>query len=227
MKNSPTHTRAPDRQADAPSGSLSRAISFLRSIGIPCEERAGTRGFLTGVRVRCGGLVYDPACPVSNVLHEAGHIATVPLAWRHLLNDDVSVAHRVMFKDIARMNLPDPDAPLMRAALQCSDPEATAWAWAAGKHLGIPDDEIILDSEYGHDGAGIRLALALRGYPGINGLAHAGFCSVRAGAGPLPVFPALAHWTQPAQVPDECLIVLRDGAEEVQEVDPPRELVCA
>ncbi len=109
----------------------------------------------------------------------------------------------------------------MRAALQCSDPEATAWAWAAGKHLGIPEDEIILDSEYGNDGAGIRLALSLRSYPGINGLAHAGFCAVRDGVAPLPVFPALAHWTQPAEVPDECLDALRE------EADGPREWVCA
>lgn len=171
--------------------------------------------------MRGGGLLYDPACQVSNLLHEAGHVATVPVPWRHLLNDDVAVGHRAMFADLERMELLDPDGPLVRAALQGSDPEATAWAWAAGKHLGIPEDEIILDSEYGNDGAGIRLALSLRSYPGINGLAHAGFCAVRAGGAPLPVFPALAHWTQPAEVPVECLDALRD------EADTPRECACA
>ena len=200
---------------------LSRAASFLRAIGIPCEEAPGARGFLEGVRVKDGSLLYDPACLVSNLLHEAGHVATVPVAWRHLLSDDVAVGHRAMFADLERMELLDPDGPLVRAALQCSDPEATAWAWAAGKHLGIPEDEIILDSEYGNDGAGIRLALSLRSYPGINGLAHAGFCAVRAGGAPLPVFPALAHSTQTAEVPDECLDALRE------EADTPRECVCA
>ena len=211
----------PGRATNAQAASLSRATNFLRAIGIPCEEAPGTRGFLEGVRVRDGGLLYDPDCQVSNLLREAGHVATVPVAWRHLLNDDVAIGHRAMFADLERMELPDPDGPLVRAALQCSDPEATAWAWAAGQHLGIPEDEIILDSEYGNDGAGIRLALSLRSYPGINGLAHADFCAVRAGGAPLPVFPALAHWTQPAEVPVECLDALRD------EADTPRECACA
>lgn len=196
--SSSSFVRSPD---DA--SATAAAAAFLCSIGIACHEVAGVKGFLKGVAVEAGCLLYDPACPVSNLLHEAGHIGTAPLPWRQLMTGDVSRAHRVMFADLERLDL-DPDCPLMRAALQCSDPEATAWAWAAGKHLGLPEELIILDSEYDGDGAGIRLALSMGRYAGIHGLAHAGFCSVRAGGSPLPTYPSLAHWTQPARPPTRC-----------------------
>jgi hypothetical protein len=73
----------------------------------------------------------------------------------------------------------EPDGDLQRAVLQCSDPEATAWAWAAGQYLGLQPKAIIQDDEYGGDGSFLRLQLATGGYVGINGLSHAGFCAVR------------------------------------------------
>lgn len=181
---------------------IAGAAAFLRGIGISCEKVSSANGFLTGVEISDGGLLYEPQCPVSNLLHEAGHIATVPQPWRQRIAGNVSGAHRAMFADLERMEL-DPDSPLMRAAMQCSDPEATAWAWAAGKHLGLPEELIILDTEYDGDGAGIRLALSIGQYLGIHGLAHAGFCSIRTGRSPLPPFPRMAHWTQPAQPSSE------------------------
>lgn len=197
---------------------LSAAAEFLRGIGIPCDELPGVKGFIDGVRVKDGGLLYDPSCPLSNLLHEAGHIATVPQVWRRLLSDNVSSAHRAMFADLEQMEFLDPDGPLVRAALQCSDPEATAWAWAAGKHLNVPEELIILDSEYDGDGASIRLALSMCRYVGINGLAHAGFCSIRRGNSPLPAFPSLAHWTQEVEVPDDAM--------QAREVAPVQERAC-
>ena len=54
-----------------------RILVFLRDIGIPVSTGAVPDGFLPGIAVRRGGLVYDPdrlTWP-SDLLHEAGHIA--------------------------------------------------------------------------------------------------------------------------------------------------------
>lgn len=99
-----------------------------------------------------------------------------------------------MLRAVDEMNL-HPDAPLYRTVIQCSDPEATAWAWSAGIALGVAHEAIIQDDEYDGEGAGIRLALQLHAYIGIHGLAHAGFCAVRAGR-ERPAWPELAYWTQ-------------------------------
>lgn len=67
----------------------------------------------------------------------------------------------------------DPDHPLERAAIQCSDPEATGWAQSAGLAIGLVPEIIILDSEYDDSGADVRAMLLASQHVGINGLAHA------------------------------------------------------
>ena len=176
---------------------LRRAIAFLREVGIPVRIKPGARGFIEGVRVRRGGLVIDPSTPVSNVLHEAGHLACIPQNWRAQANDQLFDVVTAMLDAAA---LAEPDSPLWRAVIQCNDPEATAWAWAAGKHLGIPEERIILDHEYSGEGAIIRSMLGRNAYIGINGLAYAGFCVTRPGpleaVSGLPPYPKLAMWVQ-------------------------------
>lgn len=177
------------------STSFSRAISFLREIGLCVELVPGAKGFVDGVLIVDGGLHVDPSAPVSGLLHEAGHVAIMPAKYRHLLNGDISGGIKAMFDDMSLTEL-DPDGPLYRAALQCSDPEATAWAWAAGRHLGIQPEEIILDEEYDNDGDGIRRMLAVSQYYGINGLSHAGFC-VRGIMGTAQTrYPVMTYWLQ-------------------------------
>lgn len=83
--------------------------------------------------------------------------------------------------------------------MQCSDPEATAWAWAIGKHLGLPDEIIILDSEYDGTGANERLSLGMGAHLGVHGLAHAGFCAASKAYSEItnqPCYPNLAFWLQ-------------------------------
>ncbi len=63
-----------------------------------------------------------------------------------------------------------PDSPLSRAIIQCSDPEATAWAWAAGIHLGLPPKIIIQHDEYDGAGRDIRQGLSINCYPGFTDL---------------------------------------------------------
>src|SRR3546814_16354570 len=73
-----------------------------------------------------------------------------------------------------------PDAPEMRAIMQAGETEATAWAFAAGRAIGLPDHVIIEDQDYDGAGGGISFGLALNAYVGIHGMFRGGMCeSVR------------------------------------------------
>lgn len=180
-------------------GYLSDTTAFLRGIGIPVWMVAAVSqaSFLDDIEVVQGALHVTPVCRVSTLLHEAGHLACVPTAYRHLFSGNLGSGTRKMLRHIDSLDL-HPDAPLMRAAIQCSDPEATAWAWAAGLHLGLPHERIIMDREYDGTGADIRCSLRFGAYVGINGLMHAGMCGhPRGPAG----YPALRTWLQDATAP--------------------------
>lgn len=175
---------------------IQQTMDFLNGIGLPISVVPDATGFLDHIRVVDGCLEIDPACPVSNVLHEAGHLAVVPSPFRHLMTGDLDEGTERMFAEIKKLSL-EPDDPLSRAAMQAGESEATAWAWAVGEYLEIPPEVIILDSEYEGDGADMRVMLMMRQYLGINGLMHAGFCLTRANPRRnLPVYPKLAYWLQ-------------------------------
>jgi hypothetical protein len=175
---------------------VQQTVDFLNEIGIPTSVVPGASDFLELVKVIDGRLEVDPAVPVSNILHEAGHLAIVPSAFRHLMSGDLEEGVRRMFDEIKKLEL-HPDDPLSRAAMQASESEATAWAWAAGTHLEIPQELIILDSEYQNDGADIRFMLMANSHFGVHGLMHAGFCVARKNPRrDLPVYPKLAFWVQ-------------------------------
>jgi len=179
---------------------LTLCVEFLREIGLGVHFRRGASGFCPGVDISNGQLMIDPEVAYASVvLHEAGHLAIVPDRYRSLLQSNVDEGVNAMLEEVCSMGLP-PDHPLYRAAIQTSDPEATAWAWAAGTHLGLPGPEIIRDDEYDGGGAEIRLMLAAGRYLGIHGLAHAGFCHVPSymarANGIEAVFPRLRRWLQ-------------------------------
>lgn len=172
------------------------AMQFLSAIGLQVQVEAGASGFIDRVAVVEGGLRVDPLAPASGLLHEAGHLAVMPTRFRHFLTGNLGEGMRQAFAALDQLDL-EPDDPLMRAMLQTSDPEVTAWAWAAGKAIGLPDEIIIEDDDYQGEGEGIRIALAANSYVGINGLSHAGFCVPRRNPyRALPVYPELAHWLQ-------------------------------
>ncbi|CAB3754853.1 hypothetical protein [Paraburkholderia humisilvae] len=180
-------------QVDAPR-TRDRVVSFLNEIGIESRFEVGATGFVEGCRIDQGALAIDPNCRVSSLLHEAGHLAITPSCFRALMDGNLYAGQREMLEIVERITA-HPDEPLYRAAIQYSDPEATAWAWSAGVALGLPDVEIIRDDEYENDGAAIRLSLQVRMYVGIHGLAHAGFCAIRARDG-VQAWPKLNFWTQ-------------------------------
>lgn len=175
---------------------LARVVQALNDIGLPTHFQDGATGFIEAVRIVDGELYVAPGARVSGLLHEAGHTAIAPGRFRHLISDNVDVAIAKMFDAVAQEH---PDSPLHRAVLQCSDAEATAWAFAFGTHLGYSPEFIIRDDEYDGEGRFTRMALVLRGYLGINGLAAAGFCTTSAPMAQRtgkPLYPELAFWTQ-------------------------------
>ena len=174
---------------------LETVIAFLRSIGLEVTIVPGANGFTKGVRIVDGGLHVDPDCRPSALLHEAGHVSTVPGRFRAYMNDDIAVGVRKMFAEIQSMNL-DPEHPLERAAIQCSDPDATAWAWAAGLAIGLAPEAIIMDDEYFSGGNVIRTMLSMCQYAGINGLAKAGMCKRGYMVKQDERYPVMTKWLQ-------------------------------
>lgn len=170
--------------------------NFLRSIGLSVQVVPGAKGFVDKIALVDGAIHVDPECRASALLHEAGHLAIVPSQFRHLLSGNMYAGTKQMFQELEQMNL-EPDNPLERAMMQIGDTEATSWAWAAGKSLGLPDKMIIQNDEYDGDGSILRMQLNARSYLGINGMAQAGFCNVRPNPyRPRPVYPELAFWLQ-------------------------------
>lgn len=176
---------------------LRNVIDYLREVGLEIHEVPGADGFVPGCRIVSGILHVDPGCAPSALLHEAGHLATVPTRFRSLMSDDLAVGMKSMFDELAKLGL-DPDHPLVRAAIQCSDPEATAWAWAAGVAIGLAPEDIIQDVEYDGSGADIRAMLQAGQYAGINGLAHAGMCKRGHWVDEGLRYPKMQQWLQAA-----------------------------
>lgn len=184
--------RRPGVGADADwTGLVARELS---AIGIETIEDPDATGFLSDIVIRAGTIRYRPDAPPSNLLHEAGHLACLPPSFRSMARDSLSLVYRRMNHAFStRMDeTGNPDDPLIRAIIQCSDPEATAWAWAFGIRCGVPEGLIVLDREYDGEGGAIRAQLKARCYIGINGLRAAGMIdNVRS-------YPVLDKWMQDA-----------------------------
>lgn len=183
---------------------LQRVMVFLDHIGLTAVLGSPAPGsFTSGVEIRDGALVVSPLALCSSVLHEAAHLALLPRRWRHQASGDVAAVIEQMYEQERPYMLADPDSARSRALLNCSDQEATAWAWAAGRHLWLHEDQVVCDEEYSGDGASVRLALKMGAHPGIHGLVHGGWCLARQPFGVLrrprsstPVYPRLVRWLQ-------------------------------
>ena len=134
--------------AAADHGALTdRILEFLRSIGLAvCEAEVPEGSFLPGVRIERGGLRVDRArlrWP-GDLLHEAGHLAVVPTALRSTLDD-------------ALQDLPE--------VAHGGEIEATAWAWAATRHLGLDSAVLFHDGGYHGRSVGLRTTFEPRAWP--------------------------------------------------------------
>lgn len=175
---------------------LRRTIAFLVGIGMPCHVVPKASGFVRGVRIVSGTLHIDATASSSKVLHEAGHLAVLPGRFRRQANDNLAAVFRLMMDTV---DFTDPDTGEARAAIQATEVEATAWAWAAGEAIGLIPSQIVEDVDYCGTGAEVRQQLRMRAYVGINGLSAGGFCVTRPALEKVygrPAYPKLAMWLQ-------------------------------
>lgn len=171
---------------------VARVLGFLKGIGIPCRYGNVGRSFINNVFIKDGGLVINSKSVVADILHEAGHIAIIPSNLRHHAKGDLEALELEVSKALDAITYDQwaNDDPAAKALLQLSDTEATAWAWAAGKHLDIPEPLIIEDEHYDGNGASMRIMLGVGQYLGINGMVASRMLSK------ISDYPILQRWTQ-------------------------------
>lgn len=157
---------------------LESIVTFLQEIGLSIREEALPEDtFLPGIRISRGTLVFDrerltwPA----DLLHEAGHLATVPAARRGELDD--CLANLEEISELGEM-------------------EATAWSFAAATHLSLPLSALFHEGGYHGRSQSLILTYSAGVYPGVAGLEHAGMTAtgrraVELGARP---FPHMSRW---------------------------------
>ena len=169
-----------------------KTVTFLSKIGIKTNERPKATGFLDYVIIENGQIFYDPNnATVNDILHEAGHIAVLPSPVRNKANNNLNSVYDIICQNAKKhFDIRNPDSPESRAYLQCGETEATAWAWAAGKAIGLPKEIIIEDSDYENEGENMRTMLSLNSYYGINGLVAGNMVeSVKS-------YPKMIRWLQ-------------------------------
>ena len=178
-------------------------ISFVQGIGLEVVTRdSGVRGFIEGVRVRAGVLHVglDTVFP-GDVLHEAAHLALIPLRFRHLADGDLRDVNKAMRNYVEAHGeglMRHPEDPLCRAVLQADEQEAAAWQYAAALKVGLPDVWLFPDDAFEGNGKAVLQYLKLKRHMGINGLQAARWTLVRKNPHiDLPVYPELAHWLCP------------------------------
>jgi len=155
---------------------VANIVEFLRNNGLEVQAgKTSENSFLPHVEIVHGRIIFDPEhAVVSDLLHEAGHLMLCPPQYREQLHKNLYKGFRHIFATVDTA----PDSALHWYLMAMDDHAVTAWAWALGKHLGVPENEIILSEQYSGDGDSIRTCLQLRSYIGINGLSHAKYCDL-------------------------------------------------
>ena len=153
------------------SADLDRIVAFLRDIGLGVRASPGVAGFLPGLRVDAGALVYDPDTLVSpgDLLHEAGHLALVPAAQRAATSDEVEVPG-VAMGDV--------------------EPAAMLWSYAATLEIGLDPAVVFHDAGYRGRAPALLRTYGFGVYPGIAVLTSLGLCDPAS-------FPRMLRWLAP------------------------------
>jgi hypothetical protein len=72
--------------------------------------------------------------------------------------------------------------------------EATAWAYAALRHLGLPASTLFHEGGYHGKSAALIFSFGVGVYPGSHGLAQAGMTTVGADAPADLAYPHISRW---------------------------------
>lgn len=157
---------------------LAICISFLHQIGIETRfEKLDEPCFLPGLSIRNGIIIIDKEALSypGDILHEAGHIAVVPVAERNTL----SAA-----------------AIEKREHREAEEMMAIAWSYAACVHLGL--DPYIVFHDEGYKGGGSYIAdnFDNKNYFGLPMLQWKGMTldEVNAARQDVPAYPSMLKW---------------------------------
>jgi hypothetical protein len=136
---------------------LKKCIDFINSIGIEIEFSDETKeNFLPGIEIFEGKLIINLNSLdfPGDILHEAGHIAIVPISERNTLNADT----------IAK-----------RQSREAEEMMAIAWSYAACLHIGLPATFVF---HGGYKGGGSYLVenFEQKRYIGLPMLQYHGMC---------------------------------------------------
>ncbi len=133
-----------------------------------------TAAFLPGVVIAQGELIYalETLVAPSDLLHEAGHIAVTPSAYRDQLDGTLQPEQAFAFG---------------------GEIEAIAWSFAAATAIAMPLSKFFHPLGYRGHAPTLAMNFALGVYPGVQGLIGAGLAAnVRFDAP--GAYPALQRW---------------------------------
>ncbi|MDQ0466076.1 hypothetical protein QO010_003869 [Caulobacter ginsengisoli] len=151
-----------------------RICTFIREVGfeVRAEALTGPTG-LPGMTIRHGVILYDPATDYApgDLLHEAGHLAVCRPELR--------------------------DTPEMEAS-GADELSATAWSFAAARHLGLPTEVVFHPTSFKGEGPNMAECFDAGLYYGTPLLQLYGMTleAKRATADGPPPFPHMLRWVR-------------------------------
>jgi hypothetical protein len=151
----------------------SSIAQFLNAIGIPVlSAQLEGECFLPGIRIDSGSLLVDEARLTypGDLLHEAGHLAVAPGEVRPGLTGEVVIPG---------------------ADMNAVEVWATAWAYAAIKHLAMDPSVLFHEGGYKGKSEGLIFTYGVGVYPGATSLQQMGMTATgelacRLGVSPYP-----------------------------------------
>lgn len=152
---------------------LQRIVDFLRRIGVAVRQGPVPDGFLPGLTLDGGCVVFDPERlqHPGDLLHEAGHLAVCAPERRGQLTAQAG-----------------DDGGMEMAAI--------AWSWAALRHLDLPPETVFHDQGYRGGSQSIIAAFAQPQPFGVPLLEWLGMTATgaRAAAAGVAPFPHMLRW---------------------------------
>ncbi|MFD1626291.1 hypothetical protein [Azospirillum griseum] len=184
---------------------LNPIIGFLRDLGVGVEVGDGGKGgFLPGTNIRNGVIHIDPETLLGSgdVLHEAGHIITVPRRHWHRLGSDLQTSIETL---VAEATSPEGCTdPVLEASAKFGEMMAQAWSYAVTRHLGLPPACVFFPGTHKihevQDQHPMIEWLERGTHYGPLHLAHQGFTGYSGvfafmGNNGLPAFPQMTRWS--------------------------------
>jgi len=188
----------PDTEFDK--SAFEKVRSFLEMIGIKIVFDEMANGFFEHIKI-AGSTIYVSEANLCNtvvrdIIHEAGHIATVPSKFRQFIDNNVDISLATHFKkwfdENADLCSAWPENKTFRAMMQCDDTTAIAWSYALCRHLELNVCRFFVWDQESFEVS--RNDTIMRFHPGSKSLMHSGMAARADNLANL--FPKMSKWVQ-------------------------------